>query len=75
MFGPWVQAFARRLAERVTGFVDPKSRYYGAVATTTDEFADLWLPAPAFVPERPQEFFDEAARVLADADRAHGVRV
>ena len=61
VFGPWVQACARHLAERVTGFVDPKSRHYGAVATTIDEFADLWLPARAFVPERPREFLDEAA--------------
>jgi hypothetical protein len=75
VLGPWVQAFARHLAERVTGLVNPKSRYYGAVPTTIDEFADLWLPAQAFVPERPQEFFDEAASVLADADHAHGVGV
>jgi hypothetical protein len=75
VFGPWVQAFARHLAERVTGFVNPKSPYYGGVPTTIDEFADLWLPARALVPERPPEFFDEAARVLADADHAHGVGV
>ena len=75
VLGPWVKAFARHLAERVTGFVNPKSPYYGAVPTTIDEFADLWLPAQAFVPERPQEFFDEAARVLADADHTHGVGV
>jgi hypothetical protein len=75
VFGPWAQAFARHLAERVAGFVNPKGPYYGAVPTTIDEFADLWLPARAFVPERPQEFFDEAARVLADTDHAHGVGV
>jgi hypothetical protein len=75
VFGPWVQAFAHHLAERVTGFVNPKSPHYGAAPTTIDEFADLWLPARAFVPKRPQEFFDDAARVLADADHAHGVGV
>jgi len=75
VFGPWVQAFARHLTERVIGFVNPKSPYFGAVPTTIDEFADLWLPARAFVPERPPEFFDDAARVLADDDHAHGVGV
>jgi len=73
VFGPWAEAFSAHLMQRAMGFFDRTSPYYGAVPTTYDEFADLWLPAEAFVPKRPQAFFDKAAEVLDSSD--HGVGV
>jgi hypothetical protein len=73
VFGPWAEAFSAHLAQRVIGFFDRTSPYYGAVPTTYEEFADLWLPARAFVPKRPQAFFDKAAEVLDSSE--HGVGV
>ncbi len=73
VFGPWAEAFAAHMTQRAIGFFDRSSPYYGAVPTTYDEFADLWLPARAFVPKRPDTFFDKAAEVLNSTE--HGVGV
>ena len=73
VFGPWAEAFAAHMTQRAIGFFDRTSPYYGAVPTTYDEFADLWLPARAFVPKRPETFFDKAAEVLNSTE--HGVGV
>jgi hypothetical protein len=73
VFGPWAEAFSAHVTQRAIGFFDRTSPYYGAVPTTYDEFADLWLPARAFVPKRPNTFFDKAAEVLNSTE--HGVGV
>jgi hypothetical protein len=73
VFGPWAEAFAAHVMQRAIGFFDRTSPYYGAVPTTYEEFADLWLPARAFVPKRPKTFFDKAAEVLNSTE--HGVGV
>jgi hypothetical protein len=73
VFGPWAEAFSAHLTQRAIGFFDRTSPYCGAVPTSHDEFADLWLPARAFVPKRPKAFFDKAAEILNSSE--HGVGV
>jgi hypothetical protein len=73
VFGPAAEAYAQHWWKRLTGFVDPASRRFGAVPTTLDEVLDLFFPARVLVPKLPREFFVEAAEAFTD--RGHGVGV
>jgi hypothetical protein len=73
VFGPWVEAYRKHLWQRLRGFANPRSRFFGAVPTTLEEFHDLWFPAKILVPKLPAAFFHEAAEVFTDP--RHGVGV
>jgi hypothetical protein len=73
VFGPWVEAYREHWWQRLVGFVNPRSPFYGAVPTNLDEFLDLWFPAQTLVPELPETFFQETAEVFTDT--GHGVGV
>jgi hypothetical protein len=73
VFGPWVEAYRTHWWQRLTGFVNPTSPFYGAVPTNLNEILDLWFPAQTFIPELPETFFQETAEVFTDT--GHGVGV
>jgi hypothetical protein len=73
VFGPWVEAYRKHWWQRLAGFANPTSPFYGAVPTNLNEFLDLWFPAQTLVPELPETFFQETAEVFTDT--GHGVGV
>jgi hypothetical protein len=69
IFRPLRVAYARHFGERLSGFLDPHSPWFGALPTTWTELWDLWLPARLFIPTRPRRFFEELAATFEAEDR------